>query len=104
MKLFLKQNFIAFAKVLKLVVIKNNNHEMKENEITESKNFLEIKFLCIYFSIEYCKFSCLFIHLEPASDVQTLHNPPDITVRKTGEAVQTTLGTVASAVSFPIGL
>ncbi|CAL1279685.1 unnamed protein product [Larinioides sclopetarius] len=37
------------------------------------------------------------------SNVQSLHNPPEVTVRKIGEAVHTTLGTVASAVSYPLG-
>lgn len=41
---------------------------------------------------------------DPTTNVQTLHNPPEVTVRKIGEAVHTTLGTVASAVSFPIGI
>lgn len=34
---------------------------------------------------------------------QSRHNPPEVTVRKLGEAVQTTLGTVATAVSYPLG-
>ncbi|XP_054723229.1 zinc finger FYVE domain-containing protein 1-like isoform X2 [Uloborus diversus] len=38
------------------------------------------------------------------SNAQSLHNPPEVTVRKIGEAVHTTLETVASAVSFPIGI
>lgn len=42
--------------------------------------------------------------LDTTSNVQALHNPPEVTVRKIGEAVHTTLGTVASAVSFPLGL
>ncbi|KAF8767342.1 Zinc finger FYVE domain-containing protein 1 [Argiope bruennichi] len=37
------------------------------------------------------------------SNVQNLHNPPEVTVRKIGEAVHTTLGTMASAVSYPLG-
>ncbi|GFY72984.1 zinc finger FYVE domain-containing protein 1 [Trichonephila inaurata madagascariensis] len=40
---------------------------------------------------------------ENIANVQNLHNPPEVTVRKIGEAVHTTLGTVASAVSYPIG-
>ncbi|XP_035211924.1 zinc finger FYVE domain-containing protein 1-like isoform X2 [Stegodyphus dumicola] len=38
------------------------------------------------------------------SNVQNLHNPPEVTVRKLGEAVHTTLETVASAVSYPLGI
>ncbi|XP_015911208.2 zinc finger FYVE domain-containing protein 1 isoform X1 [Parasteatoda tepidariorum] len=37
------------------------------------------------------------------SSTHNLHNPPEVTVRKLGEAVHTTLETVASAVSYPIG-
>ncbi|GIY16525.1 zinc finger FYVE domain-containing protein 1 [Caerostris darwini] len=36
-------------------------------------------------------------------NVQNLHNPPEVTVRKIGEAVHTTLETVASVVSYPLG-
>lgn len=44
------------------------------------------------------------IFTDNISNAQTLHNPPEVTMRKLGEAVHTTLGTVASAVSFPLGL
>ncbi|KAG8188420.1 hypothetical protein JTE90_007992 [Oedothorax gibbosus] len=37
------------------------------------------------------------------SNIQNLHNPPEVTVRKVGEALHTTLETVASAVSYPLG-
>lgn len=40
---------------------------------------------------------------EKGDDAKNVQHPPDITARKVGEVVQSTIGTVASAVSYPIG-
>lgn len=42
---------------------------------------------------------------EGSPTAQTMHNPPEVTVRKIGEAVHSTLGIVANvAVNFPLGI